>query len=378
MTPNMMQSEAGRLRKLYAEAEEKMIAYMAEQLKSGVNDYGWGEKKLAEIRTVNAEFARRVAELRKKSKTETDALIKDAYDAGALDYRSDLSAPGERILTVTPESRNNATLRLIRETDDKFDAQASAILRDVEDAYRSIIGEVLQMQSVGVTTTTQSIQSALNEFAERGIVSFIDRAGRKWEMDSYAEMAVRSGMMNAAVTGYTDDALANGERLVIVSDHVDECPLCAKWERTVLALNDDARNDPGCSGYTLEEAIAEGLFHPNCEHSVTVYIHGLTRTDFSKSAFGRTRAEDAAGYAATQKQRKMERNLRKWKRRQAAAITPEDERLAAAYVTRWRSALESFTDENNLKRKRWREGKNVKLSEAALKLPVVRLKPLNY
>ena len=80
---------------------------------------------------------------------------------------------------------------------------------------------------------------------------------------------------------------------------------------------------------------------------------------------GITPAQDAKGYASRQQQRSMERNVRKWKRRQAAAIDPEDERIARAYVVKWQRQLRALTSETKLPRKYAREGGRVLLSDAA-------------
>ena len=190
-------------------------------------------------------------------------------------------------------------------------------------------------------------------------------------MAEYAEMAVRTGMMNAALAGYTQEALAHDEDLVIISDHADECPLCAPWERKVLSLTGAQLYHPDCDG-ALGDARAAGLFHPNCLHAMTVYVPGLTVKSGSKP--GRTADADAAGYKARQDQRYMERTVRKWKRRQAAATTPQDERIAKAYVSAWQSKLRNLVAENaKLPRKYNREGGRVLLSDAAKKLKPFRL-----
>ena len=62
---------------------------------------------------------------------------------------------------------------------------------------------------------------------------------------------------------------------------------------------------------------------------------------------GKSAEADAAGYNKRQTQRYMERTVRKWKRRQAAAITPEDERMARAYVVKWQGKLWELTGGTN-------------------------------
>ncbi|WP_240488179.1 phage minor capsid protein, partial [Halomonas sp. ALS9] len=62
---------------------------------------------------------------------------------------------------------------------------------------------------------------------------------------------------------------------------------------------------------SLDEARTRGLQHPNCRHAVSMYSPGLTQTEQATS--------DPDGYAAGQRQRQIDRTIRKWKRREAAA-----------------------------------------------------------
>ena len=98
-----------------------------------------------------------------------------------------------------------------------------------------------------------------------------------------------------------------------------------------------------------------------------MYVPGLTDRTGSKERAGISAEADAAGYNKRQTQRYMERTVRKWKRRQAAAITPEDERMARAYVVKWQGKLRELTGGTTLPRKDDREGGRVKLSDAAKK-----------
>lgn len=76
-------------------------------------------------------------------------------------------------------------------------------------------------------------------------------------------------------------------------------------------------------------------------------------------------------YTARSQQRYMERQIRKYKDRMRAAITPQDERQAYNMVKRWQSNLRRHIEKNSdkvLLRQYMREGGKVSLSDAAKQL----------
>ena len=368
MTPNQLQDMASELSALYAQAEERMIAAVARRLARGVEESGWANRKLEEVQAFRSELLRELETLSRSAAELRGSMLDAAWDAGESGLTDEL---GVR-LEVIPQARLAGIAVIETELNQKFDALQSAVLRAVDDQYRSIIGQVVAAQATGTITTKQALKQALNAFADRGVSGFTDRAGRRWGMAEYSEMAVRTGMMRAAIAGYSADALEHGETLVIVSDHADECPLCRPWERKVLAIAPEGLQHPDCQG-SLDDARAAGLFHPNCLHSITVYVPGLTNRIGSKARAGITLEQDAKGYANRQRQRSMERTVRKWKRRQAAAIDPEDERIARVYVVKWQRQLRTLTGETKLPRKYDREGGRVLLSDAAKKLKALQV-----
>src|SRR5690606_31642181 len=99
-----------------------------------------------------------------------------------------------------------------------------------------------------------------------------------------------------------------GYDLVYVNDSPEECPICRLWEGKVLSITGRTPGYP-----TVDQARADGLWHPNCTHGTSPYIPGLTRLP--------TNTENPRGYEEKRRQRAIERQIRKWKRREAAAIT---------------------------------------------------------
>lgn len=368
MIPNATQERAEALLAMYAEAEENLMAVIARRIgRVGTDPPVWAVNKLSEIQTLQKEIQAALDNLSERSLDERIKLMWAAHDEGADGLLRELG-----IADAVESARSQAAVALIDDYNGRFSELHRAILRDATDAYREIVGQAIPMATMGVETTQQAVTRALIAFADRGITAFVDRSGRRWGIAEYAEMATRTGMMNASLAGYTQEALAHDEDLVIISEHMDECPLCAPWERRVLSLTGAQRDHPDCTG-TLFEARDAGLFHPNCLHAMTVYVPGLTIVDRPEHPY--SGSSDERGYQMRQQQRYYERTVRRWKRRQAVATTPEEERYARAYVVKWQKRLRSLTGSTpKLPRKYSREGGRVVLSDKAKKLKSVQIR----
>ena len=237
-------------------------------------------------------------------------------------------------------------------------------LRNAFDSYQQIISTPAALNATGVLTRRKATQDALNGFAARGIDGFTDKAGRTWHIDTYAEMATRTGAAHALRTAYEGELIARGEDLVIVTGNTYTCRLCAPWQDKVLSLTGlypaGVHRLPSAvgDGYvtvhvagTLEEARAAGLHHPNCTHSEGLYLPGATVIEP-----GTMGIRDAETYDASQKQRALEREIRKQKRLLVAAITGEAESKARAAIRGYQAQIRELLAEHpKLQRKRYRE-----------------------
>ncbi len=267
----------------------------------------------------------------------------EAYLAGIANALNELQA-----LDKTVEPRDairryavaDRLAPLIAETAGAITATHPQILREVEDEYRRVVARVSAFQTAGAKTRRQAAQMALNEWADKGITAFIDRRGRRWDIRSYAEMALRSSSHRTAQAGYADQLTRLGYDEIVISDHSQECKLCRPWEGKVLSLNGLSQHP------TLSQARSAGLMHPGCRHRFTVYFPGFTEVP-KKTA-------DPEGDQARQRQRYCERQVRRWKRREAAAFEPAAKAKARAKSHEWKRALRQHELENVLKRQPYR------------------------
>ncbi|MFE7782045.1 phage minor capsid protein [Streptomyces nigrescens] len=362
--PGMVEPLAERTRDLYAQAEERLLGIIARQLAAGLDAPGWAERKLAAVQQLRRSAQEIVDELGKAVQLEVFDAVADSYNTGHRAAVAELGALSDKARRLVDETTPNAQAvdRLAAETVDVVTSAHRSILRVVVDKFRAIVAEVTATPLLGTGTRRQATQDAMRAFADEGIRSFVDKAGRRWQLTSYAEMAVRTSVGRAATEAHMRTLATAGIELVIVSDAPRECPLCREWEGKVLSIGgpagartvevehaiDDGRMIPVRVAGTLDEARLAGVQHPNCRHSVSAYTPGITQTEQAES--------DPAGYEAGQRQREIERHIRKYKRRAAAAVTPEAKRAAGAKVRQWQGAMrDHLAAHPDLRRLRHRE-----------------------
>lgn len=345
-----------KLVELYRAAEAELLERMAESIAKGVDAPDWVERQLMEVQRYRRAAQQLLASLGGKAVLEAGAAIDNAASKGAVTGLADLirqSAPGPDGIVGNPldiDKMTKLAADLARVTT-QVDAQ---ILRSVDDIYRRVIADVTRSDLLGTMTRRDAAERALTRFARAGVTGFIDKAGKRWELTSYVEMASRAAVMNASIEGHTQQLRDSGHDLIIVSDVPQECEKCRRFEGCVLslggavvgAITPDGKKVAG----SLAHARAEGLFHPGCRHSIAVYVPGVTRS------FGET--ADPEGDKARQRLRLLERRVRAARREELAALTPEGKKQAAAKVRALQAQIREHVKTTSAKRQPHRERLN--------------------
>ncbi len=378
VSPAMAEDLAREVARLYEDAEASLLERLAKALEADIQSPRWAELKLASIGNLRTAVETVTEALQQDTDGAVRRALIEAYNRGRQAAVAEFGALDIGRELVARDTLPNAPAV------DRLAASLAAdtrpvyvrITRTVVDAYQRIVGRVSGGVLLGATTRRQASQRALDQFAQRGITGFVDRAGRSWDAASYAEMAVRSVTARAAIEGHTDALAEIGVGLVIVSDAPLECPLCAKWEGEVLTLSGQSgphtvqaehaappeqprrgllrRRGPAPTvvvhvAGSLLEARAAGLFHCNCRHSLSAYLPGVTTRPPHHATPGTT-------YEDTQRQRAIERHIRAWKRRAAVAMDDTTRAAANAKVRAWqKAAREHVAAHDDLRRKPQRE-----------------------
>lgn len=237
-------TEAGRIRKAQTMAQIRRILT---ELGDNVDD--WVASNIPQYYRDAASVA--AADLKSLgvdlSKTSSSGLINKAAIAALVDETSLAFAEG-----IVGMGRNARRI-----LNDAIKRQLNFIM-----AEGAIKGDAAKVIAAAVK----------QELKQNGLSVLIDRAGKRWTFDNYADMLVRTKAVEARNLGMANTMLQYGYDLVQVSNHNSAHKECARWESEILSLTGKTPGYP-----TVAKAQAAGLFHPRCQHAINVINMDLAK-----------------------------------------------------------------------------------------------------
>lgn len=193
-----------------------------------------------------------------------------------------------------------------------------AIWRRMDDVYRQTVYKAEMYMTAGAKTLDQVIDMATKDFLTKGIDCVQYKNDHRINVASYAEMALRTASQRAALLAEGKKRNEWSMHTVFVSAHANTCPKCEPWQGKVLVddvfSSGTAAEAKDLGVPLLSEAIAAGLLHPNCRHTLVTYIPGVTVLPTVPDA-----DEAVKTYKAEQGQRALEQKMRKAKREAAGS-----------------------------------------------------------
>ncbi len=157
---------------------------------------------------------------------------------------------------------------------DSYSGVKKAAMRMLNESARDQVTTILAEGKIS-GDARKAIADKIAGRLKEGLVALVDRGGRRWSLETYANMLTRTMLVKTANEGLSNRLVKNGYDLVQVSDHAAECDLCHPWEGKILTLS--GKNP---SYKTVDQATQEGLFHPNCRHRLLPYHEKLAEVSF--------------------------------------------------------------------------------------------------
>ena len=354
--PSQFDGVADEILAIYQQMEEEILEQMSKDLTSQAMKYQ--EMKFDEMEKHKKMILRIIDQYNKDGAKVLKRMSIRAYLIGMMGADSDLAdmgfgggGSGIDLSTSTSYTDDvklmgsfgslhvSAINALASEYAGAIQGMLVQVARRENDIFQKVIKEVMGSAITGMTTRVQATQKALDKFASNGIGGFVDKAGRVWDIGSYAQMATRTGLVHASVQGHITRLQERGKDLVIVSSHSRACDLCRPWQRKILSLSGKDERYP-----SLSQAISAGLYHPNCGHSLSAYIEGLTEVEDEDDG-------SAHLYQDQQNLRNAERHIRQWKKKLATAVTPEAKLKAENKIAQWQQMARNISKSTGIPRK---------------------------
>lgn len=351
---------------LYSQAEMDILADMARRIST--YDYfipaaQWQYRKLIEMGNFHNFIVEALAARTGRTRQEIERLMEEAgQKALAFDdaiYRKAGLSP----VPLAESPALQAVLQIgIDRTNGLFDNLTRTTANTATKQFEMVLDQAYMQITTGAFDRGTAIRNAVKGLTENGLASVKYPTGR---MD-YIEVAVR----RATLTGVNQTALRlqdaradeMGCDLVETSAHAGARPTHAVWQGKVFSRSGTHPKYPdfvASTGY----GTGAGLGGWNCRHSYYPFFEGISEPAYSQQELAKMEAktvnyngEKLTEYEASQVQRSIERQVRRWKREykamEAAGLPTEE---AAAKISYWQGVQKEFIRQTGFKRQSDRE-----------------------
>lgn len=252
-----------QLRKFYKGATKKIIREL-----SSATDFGLA-KRQAILRQIDQTLKELDEKTHKWFRDEVEEYYRK-YGDEVADVVDGQGLPMSKSFTLIDqeavEALTGETMRYYREAYSGVKRTSMAMLNK---ATRQRVTAILAEGKI-TGDTKRAISDRIAGELKQGLTALVDKGGRKWSFEAYADMLTRTQLVKAANEGVMNTLAKGGYDLVQVSEHANSCPLCAPYQSEILSITG---NHPDYE--TVDDARAGGLFHPNCRHRLLPYHESL-------------------------------------------------------------------------------------------------------
>lgn len=359
---------------LFVSIEQRLIASLKRNLaghKQWEKDEGfdwpaWQAEKLKHIERFRQENRSIMDEYSDTIDLETRGMMADQFAEGvqmvtdeAEQAKRPSSTPDDHFFGINDRRLEN----LMKDMYEAEQTAQSAALRMMDDVYRRTISQAATAMAAGATTLPQAIDMAVKDFLRTGINCIEYKNGSRVNIADYVQMALRTAATRSFLQGEAKRRVELGIDTVLVSQYGACSEACLPWQGRVYIddvwgeFSGQTQGDRGLSSNSnwyplLSVAVAAGLFHPNCRHTLTTWIEGVSRLPDPMDT-----AKVRENSALEQQQRAMEKKVREYKRMAEGLQDPAQVKEYKRKTTAAQKELREFIAEHDdvLRRDYWRE-----------------------
>lgn len=345
---------------LIASQKRNLKHHLAEEETKGFEWTQWQTLKLQSLRQYQKDVLGIADKYFQKAQKQIKSTLMQKYKLSAEEVDKLMKKLNISVAPISDNSFfriNNTKLKtLIDATTKDFNNKKISVLRQDMDIYRQIIYRAQMYANTGVNSTWQAVDKASKDFLDIGLSTIKYKNGANVPISSWAEMSIRTAGNRASLIGTGERNAEYGNNLIKISQYGACSETCQPWQGKVYwndVIEYGGSYPIGSVDYPLlSNAIENGLFHPNCRHTMMPYFPGISEPSNSYVS----EEQNDINYQAQQKQRYMERQIRKYKREAAGSLDNANIDKANTKIKEWQGKLKQHIEDNpQLKRERQRE-----------------------
>ena len=370
---------------LFTEMEDRLLRKIAEQLSrdGDLSDTSkWRIRQLARAGLLDKETLKIIREYTGIQSDMLDNILQTAalneldYVDAAAQAAIAQSLIDDAVVPPAAETAQNAMRSFYRQALVDINAVNTVMRYKAKQAYTSAVNNAfftaqeaqrvhnaLGAGTAAVVTGAESLQTAvrdtIKQLSEDGIPAFVDKAGREWSPEAYVRMDIRTTVANTARQAQFDRCEQYNIKLIQVDSHRGARPLCAPYQGGIYSLDCPSGSCEDGSGKKIDYVPLSstsygepaGLFGINCMHSPHPFVPGINMRRYFPTE---DMEENSKEYKQFQKQRALERDIRKSKREcmmlDASGNSDSEEfKKASAKLKEKRKRYKDYCEETGLR-----------------------------
>lgn len=324
--------------------------HRAEETKEGYNWSAWQIeqlKSLEQYKKANAEkFSSRFSNIN----ASVEELIKEARAQGGSEQEEQIlkaikngfkaaKPPGQGMEAAFFRLNDKKIEALAKATKNDLSKAEHATLRMANDKYRQIIFNAQVYANTGAGTYEKAVDMATRDFLSAGINSIEYKDGSRHNIKEYAGMAIRTADKRAYLTGEGEKRKEWGVTTVIVKKRGNACPKCLPFCGKILIDDVWSGGVPDGKHKLMSQAIAAGLYHPNCKDIHTTYFEGITK--YGEPYTDTELKQIESDYNEGQKQKYAQRQAERFDRLEKYSLDDDNKKMYAARKEQWEKQVDS-------------------------------------
>lgn len=335
LTPDELKAVPDNIVKIYQTLEEEIIADIARRLEKTGEITDTANLQLDSLTRLGNDLEgikKRITDTNKLSREELDRLFREAAER-SMEYenigykkagKSTLSLEDSPMMQQFVKANMLKTHSELKNLTKSLGFKVGGQFLTVAKTYQSVLDYAQFQIASGAFSYRQAIQIAVRKLADSGLRTVDYESGRSNALDVAVRRATLTGINQTTAQLSIMQMGELGGEYVEVSAHMGARPDHSVWQGKVYHVGGEKNGYPdfeSSTGY----GTGAGLCGWNCRHSFSVFFPGSSVRNYSDRTLQNLdpmpfeyEGKTYTYYEATQKQRQIERQMRKTKREMVA------------------------------------------------------------